>query len=273
MVITSSSGNNGYTYVYIYTNPVSSQGWMNLNLSGNNSSGGGGSSNGGNGGSSNNAGMPLFPCDNPTPHGCEEEEDDRWESGDEILDGPDDPINDVNHFFDCFNSSQGAVLTVYVNEPNPGSGNTHNGTSVGHTFVSLQQGNNVSTFGYYPVSDYIYPSINNSSSAILGNDGSGNESFSASISTNVTGNQLQKILNASINFNSTYHLDTYNCTDFAIDLGNLAGMNLPESNGTWPGGGGSNPGTLGKHIRNLNTSNNVPTNTTGGGAPATNKEC
>ena len=48
---------------------------MNLNLSGNTSSGGGGSSNGGNGGNSNSGEMPLFPCDNPTPNGCEEEED------------------------------------------------------------------------------------------------------------------------------------------------------------------------------------------------------
>jgi hypothetical protein len=61
----------------MYSNPVSSQGWMNLNLSGNTSSGGGGSSNGGNGGNSNSGEMPLFPCDNPTPNGCEEEEDDK----------------------------------------------------------------------------------------------------------------------------------------------------------------------------------------------------
>ncbi|TYP98808.1 hypothetical protein C7447_102123 [Tenacibaculum adriaticum] len=196
-----------------------------------------------------------------------------WSSGDEIVAGPDTPINDVNDFLDCFDSAQGATLTVYVNEPNPGSGDTHNGTFVGHTFVSIQQGNNVSTFGYYPVSNYIYPSINNSSSAVLGDDGSGNETFSANISTTVTGNQLQQILDASINFNATYHLDTYNCTDFAIELGNLAGMNLPESNGNWPGGGGSNPGTLGQHIRNLNTANNISTNTTGGNAPATNKGC
>ena len=54
---------------------MSSQGWMNLNLSGNTSSGGGGSSNGGNGGNSNSGEMPLFPCDNPTPNGCEEEEE------------------------------------------------------------------------------------------------------------------------------------------------------------------------------------------------------
>lgn len=195
-----------------------------------------------------------------------------WTSGDEIVVGPDNPINDVNDFLDCFDSTQSATLTVLVDEPNPGSGDTHSGTFVGHTFVSIQQGNNVSTFGYYPVSDHIYPSINNSSAAVLGDDGSGTQSFSASISATISGAQLQQILDAAINFNPTYHLDTYNCSDFAIDLGNLAGMGLPASNGTWPGGGGSNPGTLGEHIRNLNTSNNS-TNTTGGNAPASNKGC
>ena len=70
----SGSGGGGSS-IFMYSNPVSSQGWMNLNLSGNTSSGGGGSSNGGNGGNSNSREMPLFPCDNPTPNGCEEEED------------------------------------------------------------------------------------------------------------------------------------------------------------------------------------------------------
>jgi len=72
-----STGAGGGGYIFIYSNPVSSQGWMNLNLSGNTSSGGGGSSNGGNGGNSNSGEMPLFPCDNPTPNGCEEEEEEQ----------------------------------------------------------------------------------------------------------------------------------------------------------------------------------------------------
>ena len=55
--------------------------------------------------------------------------------------------------------------------------------------------------------------------------------------------QLAQILNTTRNFNATYGLDTYNCTDFALDLGNLAGLGLPEANGTWTGGGGSNLNT------------------------------
>ena len=192
-----------------------------------------------------------------------------WTNGDVIVENPDNPINDIIDYLKCFDPTQSASLTIYVNEPSPGTGKTHNGTFVGHTFISISQGSNVSTFGFYPVSNNIYPYINNSSSSILGDDGNGNKPFSASVSTTLTSTQLSQILNKAKNYNLTYHLDTYNCTDFAIDIGNLGGLSLPPSNGTWPGGGGSNPGTLGQHIRSLSSG----TNTTGGKAPQTNKGC
>ncbi|MDG2356898.1 MAG: hypothetical protein P8L21_01290 [Polaribacter sp.] len=71
------SGAGGGSIVFTNSHdPVSNQGWMNLNLSGSLFGGaGGGNPNGGNGGSSNPGEMPLFPCDNPTPRGCEEEDD------------------------------------------------------------------------------------------------------------------------------------------------------------------------------------------------------
>ena len=64
-----------------FHNPVSNQGWLNLNLSGSLFGAAGG-------GSSNLGEMPLFSCDNPTPRGCEEEELEQflnqnvWESKD-----------------------------------------------------------------------------------------------------------------------------------------------------------------------------------------------
>ncbi|MFV0539749.1 MAG: hypothetical protein ACK5MZ_00735 [Aestuariibaculum sp.] len=185
--------------------------------------------------------------------------------------GPEKPITNPNDIDDCFDFSELAKLTIYVNEPNPGSGDTSNGRFAGHAFVSIEQGNNISTFGYYPVSNYIIPGINNSSNAILGHDG--NDPFSVSVSTYISGSQLQQILNKAINFTPIYHLNTYNCTDFVIELGNLAGMGLPEANGTWTGGGGSNPGTLGLYIRNLIPPNGITTNTTGGNASITYKDC
>ena len=73
--LTLSGAGGGSIFFTNFHNPVSNQGWMNLNLSGSLFGAGGGNPNGGNGGSSNSGEMPLFPCDNPTPRGCEEEDD------------------------------------------------------------------------------------------------------------------------------------------------------------------------------------------------------
>ena len=74
--LTLSGAGGGSIFFTNFYNPVSNQGWMNLNLSGSLFGGaGGGNPNGGNGGSSNSGEMPLFPCDNPTPRGCEEADD------------------------------------------------------------------------------------------------------------------------------------------------------------------------------------------------------
>lgn len=203
---------------------------------------------------------------------CPRDEDIAINDGrDEFAYSPDVPIVDITDFLKCFNSSQPATLTVYVKEPNPGSGDSYSGFGyVGHAYVSITQGSEVSTFGFYPTSDNINP-VNTTSTSVLGNDGS--ESFTASISTTITGAQLQLILNASINFNGTYDLDNYNCTDFAIELGNLGGLGLPEANGTWPGGGGSNPGALGLYIHNFTPAGGINTNTTAGSSPASNQGC
>ena len=70
--ITRKGAGGGKSSLYFNTNyhPVSSQGWMSLNLAGGRSNRGGGRSNGG---KSNRKKIPLFPCDRPTPRGCEEE--------------------------------------------------------------------------------------------------------------------------------------------------------------------------------------------------------
>ncbi|WP_127023534.1 hypothetical protein [Flagellimonas beolgyonensis] len=184
---------------------------------------------------------------------------------------PDNPINDMNDYLECFTTSQGATITVYVNEPNPGSGDTHVGSYVGHTFVSIQQGSNIATFGFYPVSDDIKPLFGTSSPSKMGDDGK--DPYTVSISSTVTGAKLGNILNYAKNYQSSYDLNTYNCTDFAIGVGNKAGLNLPDAYGSWTFGGGSNPGTLGKYLLNRTSTSSQPINKNGGAAPETNKGC
>lgn len=230
---------------------------------------GGGEESSGDGGSN---GSGDSTSTNPIIGTCEETN--TCEEDEIIIFEPENPIENVTEFLECLDTNQGAEITVYVTEPNPGSGDTHSGTFVGHTFVSISQGSNANTFGFYPVSSNIYPLVNPSSDSTLGNDGVAPEPYTASISTTVSASQLQQIIDLSINHNPTYHLDNYNCTDFAIDIGNLGGLNLPPSNGTWPGGRGSNPGTLGLHIKNLQSlPSGVTTETNEGNAQLTEQGC
>jgi len=168
------------------------------------------------------------------------------------VEGPDELIEDIDDYLECFDTGIEAKLTVYVLQPIPNSGATHSGTSVGHAFISIQQGNYISVIGFYPISNWITP-LYLSGTGVYGNDSKA--SYNVSITKNINSEQLQNILNYIYdNQGATYNLNTYNCTDFTIDIGNLAGLNLPESNGGWPGAGESNPGVLGQHIRNMSSS-------------------
>ncbi len=184
---------------------------------------------------------------------------------------PDNPIMDMIDYFNCFDTTKDATITIYVSQPIPNSSASHDGTFVGHTFVSISQGSNVSVFGFYPATENIAPIFNPSDPSIMGDDSF--DPYNVSISTTVSGSTLQQIIDYSVNYNATYNLNSYNCSDFAIQVGNLSGMNLPEANGSWPGGSGSNPGALGQHIRSRSSNNNQIINATGGNAPNTNKGC
>jgi hypothetical protein len=65
-----------------------------------------------------------------------------------------------------------------------------------------------------------------------------------------------------------YNLNSANCTDFVIQvLQTGAGITLPDTQGNWPMGGGSNPGDFGEDLRNLTLSPSMSRNTLGGRTP------
>lgn len=166
-----------------------------------------------------------------------------------IIISPDTPIANIVNFLKCLNVNSSAKLTIYCNQPIPNSSASHDGTFVGHTFISIQQGGQTKVIGFYPQSNWISP-INSSSAGVYGNDSG--EDFNVSVSKDISASQLQSIMNYIYNSaGSTYNLNTYNCTDFGIAVGNKANMNLPDAYGTWPGGGGSNPGALGQYMRTM----------------------
>ncbi len=191
-----------------------------------------------------------------------------------VVISPDRPINDMIKYLECFDTSKSATITIYADQPKKGSSDawaaTWSGAVVGHTFVSITQGANTSVFGFYPSTDNTSVTSPPETST-MGNDSG--EYFDVSVSATVSGNKLAEILNYSINYPGTYDLDNYNCSDFGIQIGNLAGLGLPDCYGSWPGGGGSNPGTLGQHLRNMTLPNGATRNTSGGTAPTNKKGC
>ena len=179
---------------------------------------------------------------------------------------PDHPISNNKCFFSTVDLNKGATLTIYVDEPNPGTGDVKKGINVGHTFIGITQGQNQYTYGFYPNVPGYKTLANDNVGSVLGKD---NEHiFSVSISAEVTPEQLQKIIELSEkSYTRQYNLSYSNCTDFAISVANLANITLPYCKGTWTGGGGSAPGVLGKALRDSSTFKNK-INTSGGKAPA-----
>lgn len=192
-----------------------------------------------------------------------------------VILGPSNIINDLSIYLKCFNLSQNAVLTIYVDQPKANSAEPWAGSvtdpNVGHTFIAIQQGNIRRVFGFYPKGSVDPYSSPRGPSAFGNNE---NHIFDVALAIPINANQLKNVLNTSINATtSSYDLNTFNCTDFGIKIGNLVGLNLPESNGTWPGGGGSNPGALGQFIRGMSLPTNGIKQTTTATSAANSGDC
>lgn len=162
-----------------------------------------------------------------------------------------------------------ATLTIYVDQPIANSSKVLSISGhVGHTFIGISQGNNNSIFGFYPEADKL---PGESDAGKLGNDQE--TKFDVSISSGITATQLSKIIDYVNNRNTGYNLNTYNCTDFALSIATIAGVNLPDTYSSWGIGGGSNPAALGQDIRNFTLKSGMTRNTEGGTPPANKKTC
>ncbi|MGB5819371.1 MAG: hypothetical protein WBG90_07780 [Saonia sp.] len=186
--------------------------------------------------------------------------------------GPDTPIEDLAEFLKCYDTSKPATITIYADQPKEGTAQPISTSGyVGHAFVSISQNGKTSTFGFYPKGRG--PKAIGGPS-IAGNDGS--HIYDISISKTVTGTVLKNIINAATNMNDTYNLSSYNCTDYARELGNLAGMGIPNAWGlypTIPASGGENPGKLGEVLRNMESGNGITIKKTGGTAQSKKSGC
>ncbi|WP_253273489.1 hypothetical protein [Capnocytophaga sp. oral taxon 323] len=111
----------------------------------------------GGGGSSSNVGA-----------GMAKEEEEKEEAP--VPDRPDHPISNNKCFFSTVDLNKGATLTIYVDEPKPGTGGVIKWINVGHTFIGITQGENQYTYGFYPNVPGIRTIGNNDVSSVLGKD-------------------------------------------------------------------------------------------------------
>ncbi|MBS9767926.1 MAG: hypothetical protein KGV44_10365 [Flavobacteriaceae bacterium] len=164
---------------------------------------------------------------------------------------PNHPIENLEDFLVCIDTSSPAVFTLYVREPEAGSGKPYKGlNNVGHSFISIEQSGITRTYGFYPKENVVKPAIDNNSEGIMGDNGG--DIYTVSLSKEITSSQLKDLVQFSINSASkNYNLNNNNCTNFAFLAAKKVDISIPfeKIQDSWPLGGGANPGTLGLYIR------------------------
>ncbi|HVW62260.1 MAG TPA: hypothetical protein VHC48_19550 [Puia sp.] len=189
-----------------------------------------------------------------------------------LIPPPDNPIANLADYIKCFTNVGGSdhvyTVTICVEQPVPGSRTAYkltdggpigssmagNIVDVGHTFLVFTEhyGNTTiaRNIGFYP-SKGVTPR-SPSAPGKLNNDE--NHSYNISATFTVTNASFFNMLNyAGRGSDETlnYNLSSENCTTFSLQTLVQGGINLPVTNGFWPGGMGANPGDLGEDIRQM----------------------
>jgi|GEM_PF-1075655 len=192
---------------------------------------------------------------------------------------PPPPINitlTFKKYLACFNLSSTTStfrITIYVQEPAPGTGNGTAGPfspNGGHAFIGLEQGNIRQQIGFYPDqgSSQIAVGLGFEVPSELHNNGQ--TAVTVSKTYTVTQSQFQNAVNYINSYNPStnqYSLYNYNCTNFVYDVANAAGQSLPHISSASPAN--ASPGQLGYDLRNHETG----INTTQRWAPASKGPC
>lgn len=207
--------------------------------------------------------------------------DDGKINGRSVVVAPNIPITNMSNYLSCFNTTQGATISICTDQPVTGEHSIWSTSkSVGHAFITIKQGDTVKSLGFYPqvsvgsiIPNNLTPNPLDfySTSGIFGNDEG--HAFDVSLSVPINSTGLTNIINGFItlaNSNPQYNINYANCTDIAIATFEVqTNINIPDSESPtlWQG---QTPGTLGEVIRNMQTPSGATKNTTGGNAPINN---
>jgi hypothetical protein len=207
--------------------------------------------------------------------------DDGKVNGNEVVVGPDTPITDMADYLSCFDTSQSATITIYADQPKSGSHNLLGPDRVGHAFISIQQGSNMATLGFYPESSVgsivpnsltLDPTDFLPTPGVFGNDQG--HTYDVSLTVPINSGGLTNLINGLISVaasNPVYNLGSSNCTDIALLLfESTTSIDIPNCNSPRPYWNGQTPGTLGEVIRTMPTPAGGTKNTNEGNAPNNN---
>lgn len=187
------------------------------------------------------------------------------------LPGVDKTAVNVNALMKCFGQNDNNAsykLTLFVEEPSPGSDDQKVGKNVGHTFVGLTKivnGQETTQYvGFYPINKSLTYPIE---SKIVNNQ---QTEWTASVTFDLDAHAFDDaIYAAKINSGKDYHISQYNCTTYALDICDAAGLSLPKNSSEFPYGYGNgySPGKLGYDLRNSGNVSNGVKNFSGGTTP------
>jgi RHS repeat-associated protein len=165
-------------------------------------------------------------------------------------------VKAIQEKFNNGQSSQGYAYILYVDQPGAGTRDVKTGGGdVGHAFIQLIKYNKDGSstgavFGFYP--EGMVTPYNTVSDGVMGND-TGHD-YDVSVVKGISEKQFNEILNLAADFEKgDYDLENKNCTDFALESADKAGLKLPRTKGYWQAPGtsvetGVNPADLGQDI-------------------------
>ena len=159
----------------------------------------------------------------------------------------------INTFNDGKKAAAYAIL-FHVKQPVPGKRKIFKFANTGHTFITLIKYNTDSTyvslsFGFYPHKDNVLSAtpLEPSTSSIFKDDS--NHQWDEVLGKFISKRRFDKILTLAGRYSEMkYHLSKNNCTDFGINAAALAGIEISDTSGKWPFGGGNNPAVTGQSI-------------------------
>jgi len=197
------------------------------------------------------------------------------------LPGENSPGIKPKDFMKCFQDipDQGAAMkiTLYVQEPFPGTTFNIGPNSVGHVAIGLSKTNGnqniTQVVGFYPNATGLDKM--HAPSKIVNNGG--DLQYNVSISYNVSASDFQKISNYIANPPATYDLTSFNCTNFVYNACKTGNITLPDPYSTvgpaTPPGAAAvmAPAGLGDSIEKLKGQSNV--NINGGTTPKSKGAC